>query len=309
MKTKEFDIIIIGSGPAGLTASIYAQRGGMKSLIIGGPAPGGQLLQTTEIENFPGFEKPISGYDLMSKMINQAKRLGSTISSDYATEIETTKPFKVKAGSNIYTAKSLIIATGSTPRTLGIASEGIFANRGVSYCATCDGFFYKGKDVCVIGGGDSACEEASFLTNFANKVYLIHRRDTLRAAPLVQEKVKKNPKIEIIYSHIVKEIIGKEKVEKVLLKSTKDNSEKEINVSGVFIAIGHNPNSEIAKGKLELDNDGYITVDKDYQTSVKGIFACGDVVDKIYKQAVIAAATGAIAAMNAIKYVESEFKI
>lgn len=305
MTPKEFDIIIIGSGPAGLTASIYAQRGGMKSLIIGGPAPGGQLLQTTEIENFPGFEKPISGYDLMSKMINQAKRLGATILSDYANEIDITKPFKVKAGSNTYIAKSIIIATGSTPKTLGIESEGFFANRGVSYCATCDGFFYRGKDVCVVGGGDSACEEASFLTNFANKVYLIHRRDILRAAPLVQDKVKKNPKIEIIYSHIVKEIKGNEKVEKVLLKSTKDNSEKEIEVSGVFIAIGHNPNSEIFKGKIDIDNEGYIVVDKEYQTSIRGIFACGDVVDKIYKQAVIAAATGAIAAMNAIKYIES----
>lgn len=306
MNIKEFDIAIIGSGPAGLTAAIYAQRGGMKSIVIGGPAPGGQLLQTTEIENFPGFDKPISGYDLMSKIINQAKRLGAIISSDYANEIETTKPFKVKAGQNIYVAKSLIIATGSTPKTLGIESEGLFSNRGVSYCATCDGFFYKGKDVCVVGGGDSACEEASFLTNFANKVYLIHRRDTLRAAPLVQQKVKKNPKIEILYNYVVKEIRGNDKVESVLLKSTKENTEREISVSGVFIAIGHIPNSNIVKGKLETDEDGYIIVDKEYQTSVKGIFACGDVVDKIYKQAIVAAATGAIAAMNAIKYIESE---
>lgn len=302
---ENFDIIIIGSGPAGLTAAIYAQRGGMKSIVIGGPAPGGQLLQTTEIENFPGFEKPISGYDLMSKMISQAKRLGTTISSDFAQEIEiSSKPFKVKAGKNIYTSKSIIIATGSTPRTLGIETEALFTNKGVSYCATCDGFFYRGKDVCVVGGGDSACEEANFLTNFANKVYLIHRRDTLRAAPLVQEKVKKNAKVEIIYNHVIKEIKGSNKVEKVILKNTIDLSEKEIAVSGVFIAIGHNPNTEIVKGKLKTDSDGYIIVDSNYQTSVEGVFACGDVVDKIYKQAVIAASSGAIAALNAIKYIE-----
>ncbi|MCX7641264.1 MAG: thioredoxin-disulfide reductase [Elusimicrobiales bacterium] len=307
MNKKEFDIIIIGSGPAGLTAGIYAQRGGMKSIIIGGPAPGGQLLQTTEIENFPGFEKPISGYDLMSRMINQVKRLGAVFTTEFANEIKIIKPLEVKAGNSIYIAKAIIIGTGSTPRTLGIASEAIFSNKGVSYCATCDGFFYKGKDVCVIGGGDSACEEASFLTNFVNKVYLIHRRDVLRAAPLVQEKIKKNPKVEIIYNTVVKEIVGNDKVEKVILKNLKDNSEKELTVSGVFIAIGHNPNTELVKGKILIDNDGYIIVDSNYQTSVEGIFACGDVVDKIYKQAIIAASSGAIAAINAIKYIEKNF--
>ncbi|MCX7905274.1 MAG: thioredoxin-disulfide reductase [Elusimicrobiales bacterium] len=304
MNTKEFDIVIIGSGPAGLTAGIYAQRGGMKSMIIGGPAPGGQLLQTMSIENFPGFEKSISGYDLMSRMINQAKRLGAGFSTEFATDIIITKPFQVRTGNYIYFAKSLIIATGSTPRTLGIESEAKFNNKGISYCATCDGFFYKGKDVCVVGGGDSACEEASFLTNFVNKVYLIHRRDVLRAAPLVQEKIKKNPKVEIIYNTVVKEITGNDKVEKVILKNVKDNSEKELLVSAIFVAIGHNPNTELVKGKLKIDDDGYIIVDSNYQTSVEGIFACGDVVDKIYKQAIVAASSGAIAAINAIKYVE-----
>lgn len=303
---KEYDIAVIGSGPAGVTAAIYAQRGGMKTIIIAGPAPGGLLLQTMDIENFPGFEKPISGYDLMTKMINQAKRLGAELTTDLANDIITeVYPFEIKAGPNIYTAKSVIIATGSTPRTLNIESEAQFTNRGVSYCATCDGFFYKGKNVCVIGGGDSACEEAMFLTGFANKVYIIHRRDKLRAATLVQEKVKKNPKIEIIYNHIVKEIKGQNKVEKVILENTVDSTYRELNVEGIFVAIGHIPNSHIFKGKISMDEEGYITVDSKYQTNIKGIFACGDVVDKIYRQAITAAATGAMAALNAIKFIES----
>ncbi len=302
---NRYDIAIIGSGPAGLTAAIYTQRGGMKSIIIGGPAPGGLLLQTMEIENFPGFEKPISGYDLMSRIINQAKRLGAVLTTDYADDIIIKNPFEIKAGANTYIAKAIIVATGSSPRRLGIEGEERFKNRGVSYCATCDGFFYKGKDVCVIGGGDTACEEAIFLTGFANKVYLIHRRDKLRASALLQEKVKKNSKIEIVFNHIVKEIKGENRVEKVVLKNTLDGSEREISLNGVFIAIGHEPNSSILKGKVEIDSEGYVKVNGNYETSVKGIFACGDVVDKIYKQAVIAAGSGAMAAMNAIKYIES----
>ncbi len=304
---NKYDIAIIGSGPSGLTSAIYAQRGGMRSIIIGGPAPGGLLLQTMDIENFPGFEKPISGYDLMTKMINQAKRLGAVLTTDYATEIIIKNPFEIKSQSNTYIAKAIIVATGSSPRTLGIESEAKFTNRGVSYCATCDGFFYRGKDVCVIGGGDTACEEAVFLTGFANKVYLIHRRDKFRAAPLVQEKVKRNPKIEIIFNHVLKEIKGENKVEKIVIKNTVDGSEKEINLQGVFVAIGHTPNSSILKGKVELDDEGYVKVNENYQTSVKGIFACGDVVDKIYKQAIIAAGSGAIAAINAIKYIEEAY--
>ncbi|MGC8867668.1 MAG: thioredoxin-disulfide reductase [Elusimicrobiales bacterium] len=302
---NRYDIAIIGSGPAGLTAAIYTQRGGMKSIIIGGPAPGGLLLQTMEIENFPGFEKPISGYDLMSRIINQAKRLGAVLTTDYADDIIIKNPFEIKAGANTYIAKAIIVATGSSPRRLGIEGEERFKNRGVSYCATCDGFFYKGKDVCVIGGGDTACEEAIFLTGFANKVYLIHRRDKLRASALLQEKVKKNSKIEIVFNHIVKEIKGENRVEKVVLKNTLDGSEREISLNGVFIAIGHEPNSSILKGKVEIDSESYVKVNGNYETSVKGIFACGDVVDKIYKQAVIAAGSGAMAAMNAIKYIES----
>ncbi|HOJ86050.1 MAG: thioredoxin-disulfide reductase [Elusimicrobiales bacterium] len=303
---ENFDIIIIGSGPAGITASIYGSRAGLKTLVIAGPAPGGQLLQTMDIENFPGFEHPISGFDLMTKMINQSKRLGTKIINEFAKELDLSKtPFTVKTGANIYQTKSVIIATGANAKWLGLESEQRLIGRGVSSCATCDGFFYKGKTVCVIGGGDSACEEAIFLTNFAQKVYLIHRRDQLRAAYIMQEKVKKNPKIEIIYDHIPSEIIGENKVSGIKIKNVKTQEEKKIDLDGVFIAIGHHPNSEIVKGKVKLDDHGYIVVDSNFQTSVPGVFACGDVADTIYKQAIVASGTGCMAAMNAIKFVES----
>ncbi len=303
---ENFDIIIIGSGPAGITASIYGSRAGLKTLVIAGPAPGGQLLQTMDIENFPGFEHPISGFDLMTKMINQSKRLGTKIINEFAKELDLSKtPFTVKTGANIYQTKSVIIATGANAKWLGLESEQRLIGRGVSSCATCDGFFYKGKTVCVIGGGDSACEEAIFLTNFAQKVYLIHRRDQLRAAYIMQEKVKKNPKIEIIYDHIPSEIIGENKVSGIKIKNVKTQEEKKIDLDGVFIAIGHHPNSEIVKGKVKLDDHGYIVVDSNFQTSVPGVFACGDVADTVYKQAIVASGTGCMAAMNAIKFVES----
>lgn len=303
---ENFDIIIIGSGPAGITASIYGSRAGLKTLVIAGPAPGGQLLQTMDIENFPGFEHPISGFDLMTKMINQSKRLGTKIINEFAKELDLSKtPFTVKTGANVYRTKSLIIATGANAKWLGLESEQRLIGKGVSSCATCDGFFYKGKTVCVIGGGDSACEEAIFLTNFAQKVYLIHRRDQLRAAYIMQEKVKKNSKIEIIYDHIPSEIIGENKVSGIKIKNVKTQEEKKIDLDGVFVAIGHHPNSEIVKGKVKLDDHGYIIVDSNFQTSVPGVFACGDVADTIYKQAIVASGTGCMASMNAIKFVES----
>ncbi|MGC8729249.1 MAG: thioredoxin-disulfide reductase [Elusimicrobiales bacterium] len=303
---ENFDIIIIGSGPAGITASIYGSRAGLKTLVIAGPAPGGQLLQTMDIENFPGFEHPISGFDLMTKMINQSKRLGTKIINEFAKELDLSqRPFTVKTGANVYRTKSLIIATGANAKWLGLESEQRLIGKGVSSCATCDGFFYKGKTVCVIGGGDSACEEAIFLTNFAQKVYLIHRRDQLRAAYIMQEKVKKNSKIEIIYDHIPSEIIGENKVSGIKIKNVKTQEEKKIDLDGVFVAIGHHPNSEIVKGKVKLDDHGYIVVDSNFQTSVPGVFACGDVADTIYKQAIVASGTGCMAAMNAIKFVES----
>jgi len=307
MTEKNYDIVIIGSGPAGITAAIYSTRGGMKTLVIAGPAPGGQLLETTNIENFPAFEKPISGFDLMTKMINQAKRLGAEIINEYAKEVQINeRPFSIKAGSEIYKAKALIIATGASTKWLSIPGEEKLKGKGVSSCATCDGFFYKDKTVAVIGGGDSAAEEAIFLTKFAKKVYLIHRRDKLRAAHILQERLKSNPKIEIIYDHIPIEILGENKVNAIMIKNTKTQETKKLELDGVFVAIGHHPNTEIVAGKLNLDEQGYIIVNQKFETSVKGVFAAGDVCDPIYRQAIVASGSGTIAAMNAIKLIESE---
>jgi thioredoxin reductase (NADPH) len=304
---KEYDIIVIGSGPAGLTAAIYAQRGGMKTLVIGGLLLGGQIIETNEVENFPGFEQPISGFELMTRMINQAKRFGAEIINEYATEVELNKyPFEIKTAYNLYTAKSLIVATGASAKWLGIDGEERFKGKGVSSCATCDAFFYKGKTVAVIGGGDTAASDALFLTKFAQKVYLIHRRDKLRAAYILSEKLKSNPKIEIIYDHIPVEIIGDTKLNAIIIKNVKTEETKKLDVDGVFVAIGHTPNSKILAGKVKIDESGYIVVNSNYETSVKGVFACGDVVDPLYKQAIIASGSGAIAALNAIKFIESK---
>jgi len=309
MENKIFDIGIIGAGPAGLTAAIYGVRGGMSVIVFGGSAPGGQLLQTTEIENFPGSVNPISGFDLMDKIINQAKRLGAKILNEQVSNIEINySPFIIKTPIKNYQVNTIIIATGASPRWLNIPGEEKYKNKGVSACATCDGFFYKDKDVCVIGGGDTAAEEALFLTKFARKVYLIHRRDKLRASAILQEKLKANPKIEIIYDNIPQEIIGTEKVNGIIIKNIKNGELKKIDLSGIFIAIGHIPNSDIFKGKIEIDEEGYIKVSSKQETSVNGIYAAGDVCDKIYRQAIVAAGSGCIAAMNAIKYLELKGK-
>lgn len=303
---KRYDVLIIGAGPAGLTAAIYAQRFGLSTIIIAGSVPGGQLLLTTDIENFPGFDEPISGYDLMTKMMNQAKKMGAVIVSDWADDIRTdVNPFNVISGEKTYTANSVIIATGANAKWLGVKGEAKFKGKGVSACATCDGFFYKGKDICVVGGGDTAVEEALFLTKFANKVYLIHRRDALRASYVMQEKLKSNPKIEIIYDTVVDEIIGDTKVNGVILKNNKTGETKKIDLSGVFIAIGHHPNTDIFKGKIKMDDSGYIIIDRNHKTSVCGIFACGDAADPFYQQAVVAAGSGCIAAINAKNFLEN----
>lgn len=301
-----FDLIIIGAGPAGLTAAIYGARGGLKTLVFGGPTPGGQLLQTSDVENFPGFENPINGFDLMNRMINQAKRVGANIRSDQVVDLDLSqRPFKVKTSNKEFLAKTLIIATGASAKWLGLESEEKFKGKGVSACATCDGFFFKDKTVCVIGGGDTACEEASFLTKFAKKVYLIHRRDKLRATYVMQQKVKNNEKIEIIYDHIPVEITGEEKVNGIIIKNVKSGETRKLDLEGVFIAIGHHPNTDILKDKLRLDDYGYIIVDKNLQTSVEGVYAAGDVCDPVYKQAVVAAGMGAMAAINAFHFIES----
>jgi len=300
------DIAIIGSGPAGLTAAIYGARAGLRTTVIAGPTPGGQLLQTMDIENFPGFEKPVSGFDLMNNLINQSKRLGANIITEFAKEVDLSRnPFIIKTGAKNYESKSIIIATGADAKWLNIEGEDKFKGKGVSACATCDGFFYKEKVVCVIGGGDSAAEEALFLTKFAKKVYLIHRRDKLRAAYILQEKLKSNQKIEIIYDHLPLEISGDKKVNSISIKNVKTQETKKIGVDGIFVAIGHHPNSDIFRNKLRIDELGYIIVDSNFQTSVKGVFAAGDVADPTYKQAIVAAGTGCMAAINAIKFVEN----
>ncbi|OGS07738.1 MAG: thioredoxin-disulfide reductase [Elusimicrobia bacterium RIFCSPHIGHO2_02_FULL_61_10] len=301
-----FDIIIIGSGPAGFTAAIYAARGGAATALFGGVAPGGQLLQTMEIENFPGFPDPVAGADLMLKMLSQAKRLGTAVFNEEITSVYLgQRPFMLTAGSGkSYTAGALIAATGAQARWLGMPSEQKFIGKGVSGCATCDGFFFRGKEVCVVGGGDSAAEDALFLTKFASKVYLVHRRDALRATFRLQEKLRTNPKIEIIYEHTPEEITGDAKVTGINLKNVKTGAARRLETPGVFIAIGHTPATQLFAGKLNLDDSGYIVTNETLGTSVCGVFAAGDVMDTRYKQAVVAAGAGCKAAMEALIYLE-----
>ena len=301
-----FDIIIIGSGPAGFTAAIYAARGGAATALFGGVAPGGQLLQTMEIENFPGFPDPVAGADLMLKMLSQAKRLGTAVFNEEITSVDLgQRPFMLTAGSGkSYTAGALIAATGAQARWLGMPSEQKFIGKGVSGCATCDGFFFRGKEVCVVGGGDSAAEDALFLTKFASKVYLVHRRDALRATFRLQEKLRTNPKIEIIYEHTPEEITGDAKVTGINLKNVKTGAARRLETPGVFIAIGHTPATQLFAGKLNLDDSGYIVTNETLGSSVCGVFAAGDVMDTRYKQAVVAAGAGCKAAMEALIYLE-----
>ncbi len=305
-QSAHFDIVIIGSGPAGFTAAIYSARGGASTALFGGVAPGGQLLQTMEIENYPGFVEPVVGADLMMKMLSQAKRLGTTVFNEEITSVDFTgRPFKLTAGSGkSYTAGAVIVATGAQARWLGMPSEQKFIGKGVSGCATCDGFFFRGKEVCVVGGGDSAAEDALFLTRFASKVYLAHRRDALRATFRLQEKLRANPKIEIIYDHTPEEITGENKVTGINLKNVKTGAVRRLETTGVFIAIGHTPATRLFAGKLNLDDSGYIVTDCNLATSVFGVFAAGDVMDTRYKQAIVAAGAGCKASMEALLYLE-----
>jgi len=305
MNDNEWEIIIIGGGPAGLAAGIYAARGGAKVLLFAGAAVGGQIVLANEVENFPGFPQPVAGAELMQKMEAQAKRLGCLVLNSKVAGIKIDKsPFAISdlAGKQYY-AKALIVATGARARWSGLPSEAKFRNKGVSTCATCDGFFFRGKDVCVIGGGDTAAEDALFLARFVNKVYLIHRRDKFRAAAPTMDKIRKNGKIEVIIDSVLDEILGSERIESIRIKNVRTGEFREIKLSGVFLAIGHDPETSLVKGKLELDDGGYIRTDSAQQTSVKGVFAAGDVTDPVYKQAVVAASSGAIAAIEAVKFI------
>lgn len=303
--------LIIGSGPAGYTAGIYAGRAALDPVMYQGMQPGGQLTITTEVENFPGYPEGTEGPAMMEDLKKQAERYGTDVRWGEIVEADLSKrPFVCKAddGKTIE-AETVIIATGASAKWLGIPSEEEFNGGGVSACATCDGFFYKGLDVAVVGGGDTACEEASYLANICSKVYMIVRRDELRASKAMQERVMKNPKIEILWNHNTKEITGKKEgftkeVTGVTLINNKTNEEKKINISGFFVAIGHTPNSGIFKGQIDMDETGYIkTIPGTTTTNIPGVFAAGDVQDKTYRQAVTAAGTGCMAAIEAERFI------
>jgi len=299
-----YDVIIIGSGPAGLSAAIYAARSELRTVLFTGSSIGGQAALTDEIENYPGFPEGITGTELTQRMQEQAKRFGAEIQMDEVTAVNLKEhPFTVTTYTGDHKCKALIIATGVSPRKLGVPGEEEFIGRGVSFCATCDGFFYKGKEVAVIGGGDSAVTEALYLTRFAEKVYIVHRRDRLRAAPILQTRARQNERIKFVWDSVVTEIVGQEAVEGLKLKNVKTGEESFLKVDGVFIYIGQVPNTKLFEGQLELDERGYIVTDRAMHTSVPGVFAAGDVQERVLAQVVTAAATGAIAAMEAEKFI------
>ena len=306
-KESHSKVLIIGSGPAGYTAAIYAARAMLNPTLISGMEPGGQLTTTTDVENYPGFSDVIQGPWLMEEMKKQAEAVGTIFENDMIKEVDfSNSPFKLIGESGTaYTADTVNISTGAQARWLNLESETKFRGFGVSACATCDGFFYKDKEVMVVGGGNAAVEEALFLTKFASKVTLVHRRDTLRAEKLLQQKILSHPKIDILWDSAVKEVIGTENpkgVTGVLLENTKDKTTKQLNTHGVFVAIGHDPATKIFKNQIKMDTEGYILTDPDStKTNIKGIFAAGDVKDKTFRQAVTAAGMGCMAALEAEK--------
>jgi thioredoxin reductase (NADPH) len=303
-KTKtKFDVIIIGAGPSGYTAGIYCSRAGYDTLILSGILPGGQLVNTTEVENYPGFENGIMGPDLMIDMRKQSQRMGTTIIDDVVVDVDFRRePFKVLTDSEEYEGRAVIIATGANPRKLGIEGEEAFAGKGVSYCATCDGPFFRNLEIIVAGGGDSAIEEATFLTKFASNVHLVHRRGELRASKIMQERALSNEKIKFHWDSAVTEVKGDQKMQQVILKNLKTNEETMLDAGGLFVAIGHDPNTQLFKDQIELDDAGYIVLKNKTHTNMKGIFAAGDVHDRSYRQAITAAAFGCMAAIDVDKY-------
>lgn len=301
------DIAIIGSGPAGYTAGIYAGRANLQPVLFEGLESGGQLMLTTDVENYPGFVDGIMGPELMQVFKGQAERFGTTIKTEIIDSIENIDGgFKLKSSKGEYEFKTVIIASGASARWLGVDGEKELQGYGVSACATCDGFFFKEKEVAVVGGGDSAMEEALFLTKFAKKVYVIHRRDQFRASQIMQDRVLNHEKIEVVWNSTVEKINGEGAVSSILIKDTVDSSEKELNLDGVFVAIGHDPNVGFLDGFIELDDKGYIKTGftTETSTSVPGVFAAGDVADSIYRQAITAAGTGCQAAIDAERWLE-----
>ncbi|MBI5120269.1 MAG: thioredoxin-disulfide reductase [Rhodospirillales bacterium] len=308
MATKQTKVLILGSGPAGLTTAIYAARANMKPILLAGLQPGGQLTITTDIENFPGFAEPVGGPWLMEQMQKQAENVGAEIVYDLAVKVDMSKrPFSVESDSgDLYLGETLVICTGASAKWLGIPTEKTFQGYGVSACATCDGFFFRGKEVAIVGGGNTAVEEAIYLTNHASKVTLIHRRDSLRAEKIMQDRLFANPKIDVIWDSVVDEVVGDSNppsMNGLKLKNVKTGAISHLKVDGLFVAIGHSPNTELFKGELDMDDEGYlVTAPGSVATNVPGVFAAGDVQDKIYRQAVTAAGTGCMAAIEADRF-------
>ena len=302
-------LIILGSGPAGYTAAIYAARANLSPLVVTGNEPGGQLMTTTDVENYPGYPKGITGPDMMEELREQAERFGTEIHHDMAVEADLRqRPFRLTTdGGDVFTCDALIISTGATARYLGLKNEQRLRNKGVTACATCDGHFFADQEVAVIGGGDTAMEEAQYLTRMCSKVHLIHRRDQFRASKIMQERTFANDKIEIHWNREVADVVGEDRVEGLVLRSSVDDQREEIGVTGMFLAIGHVPNSQIFVDQLELDDTGYIKVEPGTtRTNIEGVFVSGDVADKIYRQAVTAAGTGCMAAMDAERWLAEQ---
>lgn len=298
-----YEVVIIGSGPAGYTAGIYTSRAKLNTLLISGSLPGGQLMTTSEVENYPGFPNGIFGPELMMNMRQQAERFGAKLLDDEVVEVDfKRRPFGIKSHGQVFRSESVIICTGASPRKLGLRTEQEFAGKGVSYCATCDGPFFKGEDIAVVGGGDTAIEEATFLTKFGKSVKIIHRKGFLRASKILQEKAFENPKIDFVWDHVVSDISGNRKISSISVRNLRTGEERKISVGGLFVAIGHEPNTSIFKGQLELDDRGYIVLTKNTRTSVEGVFAAGDVHDYRYRQAITAGGFGCMAALDVEKW-------
>src|SRR3989339_871292 len=301
-----YDIIIIGGGPAGLTAGIYTTRALMKTLLLEKIAPGGLVITTEKVENYPGFADGVNGYDLMDQMIKQAEKFGLETASEAVISIsQSDRSFYVKTAVQEYQALSVIIASGTVYRNLGVDGERAFIGRGISYCATCDAPLFKGKEVVVVGGGDAAIEEALFLTKFVKKIYLVHRRDKLRASAILQERIKQHPKVEFIWNSKIAGVYGENKIEKVIIKNVVDNSERELGIDGIFVFIGFDPNTSFLKGFVDLDKEGYVITNSSMKTSCDGVFAAGDVRSDTLRQIITACGDGARAAISAQHFVES----
>jgi len=307
VSTTVENVIILGSGPAGLTAAIYAARANLKPLMIEGDETGGQLMTTTDVENYPGFPKGVQGPELMTITRQQAERFGTRFVSRNATKVDLSKrPFKIWVGDKEYQSKTLIVSTGASARYLGLPNERRYLGKGVSACATCDGAFFRNVQVAVVGGGDTAMEEANFLTRFASKVWIIHRKDHFRASKIMSDRALKNPKIGVLWNSELVDVLGDEVVKSIKVLNNKTNEVNEMPMDGVFIAIGHKPNTELFKGQLEMNDVGYlVTKAKSTYTSVPGVFASGDVQDPVYRQAITAAGTGCMAAIDAERWLEA----